>query len=301
MKNLMIPADVPQDKIATYKNNFEKATGSTGRLMLFAGDQKVEHLNKDFYGEGIAADDAGPEHLFKIANTANIGVFATQMGLIARYGNQYNHIPYLVKLNSKTNIVPVNEKPPLSQLWFDVDDVVSFKNNSGLTILGIGYTIYLGSEYEHVMLREAAQSIHKAHQEGLIAVLWIYPKGKYIKEEHDQHLIAGAAGVAATLGADFVKLKVPYTDGKFDVTLLHEVTKAAGNTGVLCEGGAKVEEKVFLQELYDQLHGGNTRGNGTGRNIHQRPFDEAVKMTNAIYAVTVKEMTAEKAWETYFG
>ncbi|NIA19831.1 MAG: aldolase, partial [Xanthomonadaceae bacterium] len=181
MKNITIPADVPKEKITAYNNNFDKATGGSGNLMLFAGDQKVEHLNKDFYGTGIAPDDANPEHLFKVASTANIGVFATQMGLIARYGNLYNQVPYLVKLNSKTNIVPVDEKAPLSQLWFDVDDVISFRQHSGLNILGIGYTIYLGSEYEHIMLREAAQSIYKAHQQGMIAVLWIYPKGKYIK------------------------------------------------------------------------------------------------------------------------
>jgi len=301
MNNLVVPADVPKGKVPSYRDNFDSATGGSGRLMLFAGDQKAEHLNKDFYGEGIAQDDANPEHLFKVANTANIGVFATQMGLLARYGNQYDKIPYLVKLNSKTNIVPVDEKAPLSQLWYDVNDVVSFRHNTGLNILGIGYTIYLGSEHEPVMLHEAAQSIYKAHQQGMIAVLWIYPKGRYIKDEHDPHLIAGAAGVAATLGADFVKLKVPYTNDKFDVTLLKEVTEAAGNTGVLCEGGAKAEEKSFLQELYDQIHAGGTRGNGTGRNIHQRPFSEAVKMANAIYALTVEGKTVDHAWQTYFG
>ena len=300
MNNLVVPVDVPKEKTDLYRANFEKATGGSGRLMLFAGDQKAEHLNKDFYGEGIAPDDANPEHLFKVADTANIGVFATQMGLIDRYGNQYNQVPYLVKLNAKTNIVPVDEKAPLSQLWFDVDDVISFRQHSGLNILGIGYTIYLGSEYEHIMLREAAQSIYKAHRQGMIAVLWIYPKGKYIKDEHDPHLIAGAAGVAATLGADFVKLKVPYTGGKFDVALLKEVTGAAGNTGVLCEGGTKVEEKAFLQELHDQIHLGGTRGNGTGRNIHQRSFNEAVKMANAIYAVTVEEKTVGQALKKYF-
>ncbi len=300
MKNLIIPADVPKGKVSQYVENYNKATGGSDRLMLFAGDQKVEHLNKDFYGEGIADEDANPEHLFKVASQAKIGVFATQMGLISRYGNQYNKIPYLVKLNSKTNIVPVDESAPISRLWFNIEDVISLKNYSGLNILGIGYTIYLGSEHENIMLQEAAQTIFKAHQEGMIAVLWIYPKGKYIKDEHDPHLIAGAAGVAATLGADFVKLKVPFSNGKFDVKLLKEVTEAAGNTGVLCEGGAKVAEKDFLQELYDQIHLGNTRGNGTGRNIHQRSFDEAVKMANAIYSVTIEGKTAEEAWQTYF-
>lgn len=31
-----------------------------------------------------------------------------------------------------------------------------------------------------------------------------------MKDEHNAHLIAGAAGVGAALGADFVKLKVAY-------------------------------------------------------------------------------------------
>ena len=73
------------------------------------------------------------------------------------------------------------------------------------------------------------------------------------------------------------------------------MTTAAGRTGVLCEGGDKVDEAEFLQELYTQIHVGGSRGNGTGRNIHQRPPDEAVKMANAIYAVTVKNASVEDA------
>lgn len=41
-----IPADVPHDKTVAFKNNFNEATANTGRLMLFAGDQKLEHLNR---------------------------------------------------------------------------------------------------------------------------------------------------------------------------------------------------------------------------------------------------------------
>jgi fructose-bisphosphate aldolase/6-deoxy-5-ketofructose 1-phosphate synthase len=35
--------------------------------MLFAGDQKFEHLNDDLFGDDIPADDHDPEHLFKEA------------------------------------------------------------------------------------------------------------------------------------------------------------------------------------------------------------------------------------------
>ena len=291
----LLPADVPFDKEEIFLSNLEKATGGSGRLMLFAGDQKVEHLNNDFYGENIPPEDNNPEYLFKIASQANIGVFATQFGLISRYGRRYNEVPYLVKLNSKTNLIPYEAKDPYSQQWLEVEDVVAFKKSSGLDIPGVGYTVYLGSEHEHAMLREAANIIHQAHLNGMIAVLWIYPKGKFVPDEHDAHLIAGAAGVGAALGADFAKLKVPYRDEKFIPEFLKEATQAAGTTGVLCEGGSKIDESAFLKELYEQIHIGGSRGNGTGRNIHQRPLEEAIRMANAIYAVTVEDADVETA------
>lgn len=289
-----LPMDVPKEKEKRFLKHFKKATGGSGRLMLFAGDQKVEHLNNDFFGEEIPPEDNDPEHLFKIASKANIGVFATQFGLISRYARNYPEIPYLMKLNAKTNLIPYTDKDPYSKQWLSVADVVAFQKQSGLKILGVGYTVYLGSEHEREMLAEAAQIVHQAHQQGLIAVLWMYPKGKYVKDEYDGHLIAGAAGVAACLGADFAKVKVPYKEGKMDLEGLKEVVTAAGRTGILCEGGSKVDAQAFLTELYAQIYEVGCRGNGTGRNIHQRTLKEAVKMANAIYKVTVKGQKPKK-------
>lgn len=289
-----IPADVLHDKTKTFMHNFNEATAGTGRLMLFAGDQKLEHLNNDFYGKSIAPDDANPEHLFQIASKAHIGVFATQLGLISRYALKYPEIPYLVKLNSKTNIVPFKQRDPLSKAWFTVDQVVKFAESTGLKVLGVGYTIYPGSDFEADMLTEAAQIVHQAHLNGLFTVLWMYPKGKAVNDEHNAHLIAGAAGAAACLGADFVKLKVPEKDGQFVPELMDEIISAAGNTGVLCEGGTKEDPAEFLKQLHNQIHKG-ARGSGTGRNIHQRGLADAIKMANAIHAVTVENKTAEEA------
>jgi fructose-bisphosphate aldolase/6-deoxy-5-ketofructose 1-phosphate synthase len=139
-----IPLDVPAEMKQEYEKNYTTATHGTGRLMLFAGDQKVEHLNDDFYGEGIAAEDNNPEHMFKIASQAKIGIFATQLGLIARYGADYKDIPYVVKMNSKTHLVPTQQADPISAAWYGVDQVMEFKKNSGLNIVGIGYTVYAG-------------------------------------------------------------------------------------------------------------------------------------------------------------
>jgi len=298
-KSISVPLDVPKGQQKTYTNNFKTITHDSGRLMLFAGDQKIEHLNADFYGEGVHQDDNDPEHLFRIAAKAKIGCFATQLGLIARYGADYPDIPYLVKLNSKTNLVGTSQQEPSSGLLTSVEQIVRFRKATGLKIVGIGYTIYLGSEAESDMLKTAANSIFEAHQNGLVTVLWIYPRGKAVKDEKDPHLIAGAAGVAACLGSDFVKVNPPKKEGASSVELMKEATMAAGRTKVVCAGGSSVDGAVFLKQLWEQIHIGGCAGNATGRNIHQKSLDEAVRMCNAIYAITVQDASVEDAMKIY--
>jgi len=299
IKDFSVPADVPKSKVKTYISNYYTATHNSGRLMLFAGDQKVEHLNNDFYGKGIAEDDADPEHLFKIAHNSNIGVFATQLGLIAKYGREFPKVPYLVKLNSKTNLVKTAQMDPFSGSLYDIDQIVEFKKNSGLKILGVGYTIYLGSEHESDMLREAAQIIFKAHKHGMITVLWIYPRGAAVKDETDPHLIAGATGVAACLGSDFVKVSYPKKGKQSRASIMREAVVAAGKTKVVCAGGSSTNPKDFLQRLYEQIHISGASGNATGRNVHQKPLGEAIAMCNAIYAITIDGKTVDDAMRIY--
>ncbi|MCC4769200.1 aldolase [Methanosarcina sp. DH2] len=300
-EDVIVPLDVPKTMRETYTKNYMEITKGSGRLMLFAGDQKVEHLNDDFFGEGVPEDDADPEHLFRIASQSKIGVFATQLGLIARYGMDYRDIPYLIKVNSKTHLVETAQADPFSNLWYDVDQVAEFKENSGLNILGVGYTIYLGSEFEAEMLVQAAQVIYDAHQHGMLSVLWIYPRGTAVKDEKDPHLIAGATGVGACLGTDFVKVNYPKKEGAKSAEIFKEAVKAAGRTRVVCAGGTSDEAETFLKKLYDQIHISGAEGNATGRNIHQKPLAEAVRMCNAVYAITVEDSSVEEALKIYKG
>ncbi len=298
-EDIKVPMDIPMVERENYIKNYMAITRKSGRLMLFAGDQKVEHLNNDFYGEGIHPDDGDPEHLFRIASQANIGVFATQLGLIARYGSSYADVPYLVKLNSKTNLVKTSQSDPFSNQWLDVQQVVDFRDNSGLNILAVGYTIYLGSEYESEMLHQAARIVSNAHQHGLIVVLWIYPRGKAVADEKDPHLIAGATGVAACLGSDFVKVNYPKKENSKSEELFKEATRAAGLTKVVCAGGSSDDVEVFLKRLHDQIHVSGASGNATGRNIHQKSLKEAIRTCNAIYAITVDGETVNEAVKIY--
>ena len=126
-----VPADVMPESREEYIDNYLKATRGTGRLMLFACDQKIEHLNKDFYGEGIDLADAEPEHLFEIGRQGVCGVLAGQRGLIAQYAADYPEINYLVKMNSKTNLVKTSQDDPYSPQLYDLDAILAMRFDSG--------------------------------------------------------------------------------------------------------------------------------------------------------------------------
>ena len=293
--SIQVPLTVPEKLHKQYLKNYS-TVAPNGRLFLFAGDQKIEHLNQDFYGKGISKQDASPQHLFEIASKSRIGAFATQLGLISRYAGNYRKVNYVVKLNSKTNLVPISQEDPLSENLNTVEQVVEFKQTSKLNIVGVGYTIYIGSEYEAEMLEEASEAIYEAHKNGLLAILWVYPKGSSVKNEFDANIIAGAAGVATCLGADFVKINPPKsTDDSSSAKLLKQATLAAGNTKVVCSGGKTISPTNFLEELHNQIHIGGTSGTAVGRNIHQKNLDEAIKFCEAVAAIIIDDSSVENA------
>lgn len=283
MATVNVPFSVPRAQHNRYTAAWQRMTAGTGKLFLFAGDQKIEHLNKDFFGAGIDQEAEHPEHLFKIASQARIGCFATQPGLIARYASAYPDIPYLVKMNAKTDLISTAQHDPVSRRLVSLDGVVRMRDEYRLSIVGVGYTIYLGSEYEAEMLREAAQLVMDAHHHGMLVVLWMYPRGKAVVNERTVDIIAGAAGVAHCLGADFVKVSPPTAATPQEAAvLLRRVVAAAGNTGVICSGGASRDPQEFLMELQQQLTIGGVAGAAIGRNIHQKSVADAVAFCASI-------------------
>ena len=301
---IAVPADVPASMRSVYEENFQLVTKGTGNLALFAGDQKVEHLNDDFFGatkQGpIAEDDNDPEHLFRIAQQGVIGCFASQLGLVARYGPDYSDVPYLVKVNSKTHLIGTSIGDPRSRDWVTVDQVVSLRD-AGLKIVGVGYTVYPGSQFEAEQMAGAAQLCYEAHRQGLLVVLWVYPRGKAVPDERNPHLIAGCAGLAATLGADFVKVNYPKVSEGSVAEAFREAAKAAGRTRLITAGGEGVDAESFLQSLHDQIFISGAAGSAPGRNIHQKPLAEAVRMTKAISSITYGGRSVQDAVAVYEG
>lgn len=288
MNNFFIPGDVPLQSKETYKKNWEVFTKGTGRVLLFAGDQKIEHLNEDFYDQDdedlIADEDASPQHLFHIAAHSPVSALAVQIGLASQYGNDFPTVPLLIKLNSKSPLVKTEQRDPVSLAFTTVDDVIDLKRN-GLNVVGVGYTLFLGSEYEAEMLKEAAKIINDAHRYGLLAVLWVYPRGKAVQNERSIEIISGATGVAASLGADFVKVNCPEGEIEESATELRQATLAAGKTGVIISGGSNTSAANYIYKTILQLKLGKTSGIAVGRNIHQRPHEDAVNLCRGLAAL----------------
>ena len=305
MPKYHVPADVPDELIETFIQNMDAATSGTGKMNLFACDQKIEHLNDDFFdgGNEIPLSSNDPRHLFEIGHLCHqegtIGVLAGQLGLISHYARDYPDVPFLVKLNSKSHLVKTSQRDPISQAMWDMDDVMSLVHN-GINVVGIGYTIYIGSEYEHEMMSEAAQFIRSAHELGMISVVWMYPRGKAVADEKDPQLISGAAGVASCIGADFAKVNYPNNfSGMTRPESLAIASQAAGRTGIICSGGGTLPAEEFLQRLWEQMNTGNCRGAATGRNIHQKDTSSAVKMTAACHAIICNGASVAEALEIF--
>jgi len=68
---------------------------------------------------------------------------------------------------------------------------------------------------------------------------------------------------------------------------------------VVCAGGSSDDVEAFLERLHDQIHVSGASGNATGRNIHQKSLKAAVRMCNAIYAITVDGKTVNQAMKIY--
>ena len=90
-------------------------------------------------------------------------------------------------------------------------------------------------------------------------------------------------------------------DKRTPAEALKVASMAAGRTGLVCAGGSTVDAETFLTQLHDQIHVGGADGNATGRNIHQRSLDEAVRLTKAISAITLADYTVADALKVFNG
>ncbi len=183
-----------------------------GKVMLLAYDQGFEHGPVDFNEKSV-----DPNYIMKIAQNGDFTGVVLQEGLAARYYKKESGVPLIVKLNGKTSFQ--GEEPLSLQLC-------TVKKAAEMGAVGVGYTIYVGSQFEEQMLVEFSRIEDEAHELGMIVIAWMYPRGKKVAgRETEGDVVAYGARLGLELNADFVK--VPYTG---DSESFNWVVRAAGKT-----------------------------------------------------------------------
>lgn len=237
-----------------------------GKVMLLAYDQGMEHGPVDFNEKSV-----DPAYIMKIAQNGNFTGVVFQEGIAAKYYKKESGIPLIVKLNGKTSFQ--GEEPLSLQLC-------TVKKAAEMGAIGVGYTIYVGSQFEEQMMVEFSRIEDEAHELGMIVIAWMYPRGKKVAgRENDRDVVAYGARLALEMNADFVK--VPYTG---DPESFAWTVRAAGKTGVLAQGGKKVDWVNLEEEIGGVMQAG-AAGIAIGRNVWQdeNPNEVSKKLAEIVY------------------
>ena len=234
-----------------------------GKSMLLAYDQGLEHgPSADFNDTNI-----DPAMIMETAAKGKFNGIVFQKGTAERFYD--GKVPLILKLNGKTSL-PKGE--PISRQVCSVEQAVS------LEAKGVGYTIYLGSGFESEMFSEFGKIQEQAHERGLPAIAWIYPRGSAVQNDTSKEIVAYAARTGLELGADAVKIK--YTG---DPSTFSWAVKAAGGVKVFMSGGPKAPtDDDFLNQVKGVMQAGGT-GLAVGRNVWQN--EDPVKMSDKLRAI----------------
>ncbi len=258
-----------------------------GTMLILPIDQGLEHGPIDFLSNPPSKD---PDFQWRLAVEGDYNAIACHYGLARKYMTRYaGQVPLILKLNGKTNIP--SDADAFSTLTSSVEDAVSLGADA------VGYTLYVGSPRQDDDFTQLQIVREECDRYNIPLVIWSYPRGSAIEGKGGRdslYAVDYAARVALEVGADIVKLNIPshgpkdaeqpggYKDIDFDYGGgAKTVVASAGNALVLFSGGSKVSDDDLLDKARTSMQAGAT-GLIFGRNMWQRPFDEALRITEAV-------------------
>ena len=287
------------DNEKTIKNltkllNFGQLSG-TGKLIIYPVDQGFEHGPDRSFSINPEAYD--PHYHISFAIEAGMSAFAAPLGMIeSGYSTFSNKIPFILKCNSANSLTNIKDQA----LTGNVKDALR------LNCIGVGFTIYPGSEFNFKLIEEACKLFREAKEAGLITVLWSYARGNISKKgETAINVISYAAHMACLCGAHIVKVKLPTSyleeDSTKDVFIKNNIQIDSvvervkiikrscfnGRRIVVFSGGEAKNDTELLNEIKSIKEGG---GNGSivGRNCFQRPRNKALELINNMIQIYKK-------------
>ncbi|AER84981.1 fructose-bisphosphate aldolase [Escherichia coli str. 'clone D i14'] len=277
----------------------------TGYLSILPVDQGVEHSA----GASFAANPLyfDPKNIVELAIEAGCNCVASTYGVLASVSRRYAHrIPFLVKLNHNETLSYPNT--------YDQTLYASVEQAFNMGAVAVGATIYFGSEESRRQIEEISAAFERAHELGMVTVLWAYLRNSAFKKDGvDYHVSADLTGqanhLAATIGADIVKQKMAennggykainygYTDDRvyskltsenpIDLVRYQLANCYMGRAGLINSGGAAGGETDLSDAVRTAVINKRAGGMGLilGRKAFKKSMADGVKLINVVQDV----------------
>lgn len=278
--------------------------GGTGYLSILPVDQGIEHTAGASFAPN--PDYFDPENIVKLAIEGGCNAVASTLGVLGSVARKYAHkIPFILKFNHNELLTYPNT--------YDQIQFGSIEQAYEMGCRAVGATIYFGSSESDRQIIEVSQAFERAHELGMVTILWCYLRNsKFKTDKQDYHTAADLTGQANHLGvtiqADIIKQKLPecnegFKDLKFgkqaekmytelcsdhpiDLTRYQVVNNYMGRMGLINSGGASGENDL-AQAVETAVINKRAGGMGliSGRKAFQKPLEEGIELLNAIQSV----------------
>ena len=278
--------------------------GGTGYLSILPVDQGIEHTAGASFAPN--PDYFDPENIVKLAIEGGCNGVASTLGVLGSVARKYAHkIPFILKFNHNELLTYPNT--------YDQIQFGSIEQAYEMGCKAVGATIYFGSPESDRQIVEVSQAFERAHELGMVTILWCYLRNSNFKtDKQDYHTAADLTGQANHLGvtiqADIIKQKLPAGNGGFkdlkfgkqtdkmytelssdhpiDLTRYQVINNYMGRMGLINSGGASGDNDLAAAVETAVI---NKRAGGmgliSGRKAFQKPLKEGVELLNAIQSV----------------
>ncbi len=276
----------------------------TGYVSILPVDQGIEHTAGASFAPN--PDYFDPAKIVELALEGGCNAVASTYGVLGMVARKYAHkIPFILKLNHNELLTYPTK--------FDQIPFASIKNAFDMGAVGVGATIYYGSDQSTRQIQEISELFSEAHELGMFTVLWCYVRNDAFKADKDYHVAADLTGQANHLGvtiqADIIKQKLPENNGGFgavkfgkthpkmydDLASDHPIDLCRyqvancymGKAGLINSGGASVGADDLAQAVTTAVINKRAGGSGliSGRKAFQKPLKEGVELLHAIQDV----------------
>ncbi len=246
-----------------------------------------------------------PKNIVELAIEAGCNCVASTYGVLASVSRRYAHrIPFLVKLNHNETLSYPNT--------YDQTLYASVEQAFNMGAVAVGATIYFGSEESRRQIEEISAAFERAHELGMVTVLWAYLRNSAFK----MALITMSADLtgqakshlAATISADSEQ-KMAENNGGYKAinygyitTIMHSKLTSEnqidlvryqlancymGRAGLInsssCAGGETDLSDAVRTAVINKRAGG--MGLILGRKAFKKSMADGVKLINAVQDV----------------